>query len=172
MKALYLPAVKDYFYQIAITIMARKRSMRSTLLQYSAIITALLISNIAVAGILASGTIELKKDSVLVSKAKGIRTLFVVIYDLKSKRPMPYGAVKYDLKTDAKGVFHKFELTTENVKQMGGMMGSSVPTELRIKARLDKDGSGGRDRPGDIVGEIKSVKAGSKNLKIVLSTLK
>ena len=37
---------------------------------------------------------------------------------------------------------------------------------MRIKARLDKDGSAGMDQPGDLTGEIKPVAVGSKGLRL------
>ena len=40
--------------------------------------------------------------------------------------------------------------------------------DLKVKARLDKDGSAGPDQPGDIVGMSQVVKRGSTNIKIVL----
>lgn len=141
--------------------------MRKTFYLCGIVFASLIYANTLLAGVLASGSVELKKG--LEAQAKGIKTLFVVIYNLESKRPMPYGAVRFQLKQDAKGVFHKFTLTTDNVQQM---MPSPVPKKMRIKARLDKDGSAGMDRPGDIVGEIKPVQAGSKDIKIVLSKVK
>jgi len=96
-------------------------------------------------------------DAALVKKNAGIRTLFIILYDADSTRPMPYGAVKVDLKEDAKGTFYKGDLTSENVQTMGG---GPIPKNLRLKARLDKDGSAGMDQPGDLVGTIEKAKAG------------
>lgn len=98
-------------------------------------------------------------DAALIKKDAGIRTLFVILYDGDSPRPMPYGAVKVDLKEDAKGTFYKGDLTSENVQTMGG---GPIPKNLRLKARLDKDGSAGMDQPGDLVGIIEKAKAGDK----------
>lgn len=96
-------------------------------------------------------------DAALVKKDAGIRTLFVILYDADSPRPMPYGAVKIDLKEDAKGSFYKGDLTSENIQTMGG---GPVPKNLRLKARLDKDGSAGMDQAGDLVGTVEKVKVG------------
>ncbi len=104
-------------------------------------------------------------DAALVKKAAGIRTLFVIVYDAESPRPMPFGAIKIDLKEDAKGTFYTGELTTDNVQTMGG---GAVPKNIRLKARLDKDGSAGMDSAGDITGQIEKAKAGDK-LKIKIA---
>ncbi|MBC7531864.1 MAG: hypothetical protein H7318_09815 [Oligoflexus sp.] len=96
-------------------------------------------------------------DAALIKKDAGIRTLFIILYDADSPRPMPYGAVKVDLREDAKGAFYKGDLTSENIQTMGG---GPVPKNLRLKARLDKDGSAGMDQPGDLVGTVEKAKAG------------
>ncbi len=98
-------------------------------------------------------------DAELQKKDAGIRTLFIIVYDADSPRPMPYGAMKVTLKDDAKGSFYSGDLTTENVQTMGG---GAVPKNIRLKARLDKDGSAGMDSPGDLVGLVEKVKAGDK----------
>ncbi|MBC7658551.1 MAG: hypothetical protein H7249_02495 [Chitinophagaceae bacterium] len=104
-------------------------------------------------------------DAALVKQDAGIRTLFVIVYDADSPRPMPYGALKVDLKADAKGTFYTGDLTSENIQTMGG---GAVPKNLRLKARLDKDGSAGMDAAGDLVGSAEKIKAGDK-VKIKIS---
>lgn len=133
----------------------------------STAVILLSMSTSALCADFATGSLELDKS--LVSQAKGIRTLFLVIYDLDSGRPMPYGAQKVTLKADAKGKFYDFKLDSGSVRQM---MPAPMPKRMRIKARLDRDGSAGMDRPGDIVGELKPVKVGAKNVRIVLSQVK
>ncbi|SMF64648.1 c-type cytochrome biogenesis protein CcmI/CycH [Pseudobacteriovorax antillogorgiicola] len=119
---------------------------------------------------LASGTVVLDKS--LEAKAKGIRTLFLVIYNPESKMPMPYGAKKVALKSDAKGKFHNFQLDMGSISLMpAAKMGGKLQT-MRIKARLDKDGSAGRDQPGDIYGEVSKVAVGAKNVTITLNKMK
>jgi hypothetical protein len=103
--------------------------------------------------------VEIKIDDGLIKKDAGIRTMFLIVYDADSSMPMPYGALKVDLTADAKGVFYKGALTSQNITVMGG---GDVPKNLRIKARLDKDGSAGRDEPGDLVGIADKVSPGSK----------
>lgn len=105
-------------------------------------------------------------DANLIKKTAGIRTLFIILYDADNPMPRPYGAMKVDLKADASGSVFKGDLTTENVQAMGG---GPVPKNLRIKARLDKDGSAGKDQAGDLVGSQDKVKLG-ESTKIVLNT--
>lgn len=111
-----------------------------------------------------SGEVSLKPE--FTAKAKGIRTLYVIVYDAKSAMPMPYGAYKMDLTADAKGTFSTFAITTANLTVMNSE--SPMPSVLRLKFRLDKDGSAGKDAPGDIVGNVPSVQLGSKEVKVML----
>jgi len=119
--------------------------------------------------LIASGTLILEKSD-LITKAKGIRTLFLIVSDPKSPRPMPYGAKKIELEKDASGKFYKFEITTANLMTMG--QHAAVPKQIRLKARLDKDGSAGMDQPGDIVGISSSLELGSSDINIVLDQAK
>jgi hypothetical protein len=104
--------------------------------------------------------VEIKLEEGKTAKAAaGIRTLFITIYDQESKAPMPYGAMKVELDKDAKGTVYKGKLDSGNIMVMGG---GEAPKTLRIKAKLDKDGSAGPDAAGDVVGIVEGVKAGSK----------
>lgn len=103
--------------------------------------------------------VEIKLDDAQAKAAAGIRTLFITIYDQESKMPMPYGAMKVDLDKDAKGVVYKGKLDSNNIMKMGG---GETPKKLRIKAKLDKDGSAGADAAGDVVGIVEGVAVGSK----------
>lgn len=103
-------------------------------------------------------------DASLEKKAAGIRTLYVTLYDEASKMPMPFGALKVELKADAKGEVFKGRLDTNNVVVMGG---GAWPASLRIKARLDKDGSAGSDAPGDLLGIVTGVKQGSATTIVI-----
>lgn len=98
----------------------------------------------------ASGEIE--------KKGAGIRTLYITLYDEVSQAPMPYGALKVDLVKDASGTVYKGVLDSSNLM----VMGSGDPQKLRIKAKLDKDGSAGGDAPGDLVGAATGVTVGAK----------
>lgn len=98
-------------------------------------------------------------DAKLVTKSAGIRTLYITLYDDASPGPMPYGALKVTLTSDPKGTVHKGKLDTSNVMIMGG---GEAPKKLRIKARLDKDGSAGPDGAGDLTGIASGVVVGSK----------
>lgn len=118
--------------------------------------------------IYAAGDVEL--DAALVEKAKGMRTLFFIVYDADSPRPMPFGAVKETLNEDPKpGVFYHFMITKEKLTTM--QPGLPPPTNLRLKARLDLDGMGGMDQTGDITGGLDRVTFGEEHLQIKLSTV-
>lgn len=118
--------------------------------------------------LIASGRLSLSPK--LNDKAKGIRTLYLVIYDENSPRPMPFGARKITLKKDASGQFMDFKLTRNNVQIMGG--GAKLPTKIRLKARLDQDGSAGMDQAGDLVGQVKGLKLGQKDVKLLIDSAK
>lgn len=124
--------------------------------------------------ILAKGSIHLAEDALkAVGKAK---TLYIVVYDENSERPMPFGAVRFLLDTppQSSGKIFEFTLTKEKLQVMATAMGgsSTPPSQMRLKARLDQDGLGGMDQPGDIVGELTQVAKGQKDLTILLDTVK
>jgi len=105
--------------------------------------------------------IEVKiADASLEKKSSGIRTLYITLYDEASQMPMPYGAAKITLEKDASGTIYKGKLDSSNIIVMGH---EGTPKTLRIKARLDKDGSAGPDAHGDLVGIITGVKVGEKS---------
>lgn len=114
----------------------------------------------------AEGEVALSSD--LIESAKGLRTLFIVVYDEDSPMPMPYGAIKYSLSSDATGAFKSFVLTKDNLQIMNPNA-AKLPKRLRIKARLDKNGQGGMDQAGDLIGDLKGVALGQSGLKIILS---
>ena len=87
--------------------------------------------------------VDVKIDEALVKKATGIHTMFIVLYDAASTRPMPYGAIKVTLDKDAKGTFYKGALTTDNVMVMGG---GDLPKTVRIKAKLNPQDNAGPTR--------------------------
>lgn len=112
-------------------------------------------------------TLEVTVEDKVAKAATGVRTLYVIVYDNESKMPMPYGAMKVDLKADAKGSIFKGDLTTANVQRMNPQ--APFPKSIRLKARLDKDGNAGMDQPGDVVGKVDGIKVGD-NAKIVINT--
>jgi len=96
-------------------------------------------------------------DKIVSGKTKGLRTLFIIVYDAQSAMPMPYGALKVDLMKDPEGTVYKGTLDSKNINVMSG---GPVPSSLRLKARLDKDGSAGKDAPGDFTGTVEGIKTG------------
>jgi hypothetical protein len=125
-----------------------------------------LFSSTLFAATVATGKLSVPKD--LSAKAKGIRTVFISIYDAKSPAPMPCAAQKFTLEKDAEGDFLSFTLDSDTVTMMAC---PRLPETMNLKAKLDRDGSAGRDTTGDIVGTANAIKRGSKDLKISLSTL-
>jgi hypothetical protein len=119
--------------------------------------------------IIAEGTIELSPE--LDDYALNAETLFITIFDAQSESPMPYGAIKERITPGVTGEFFKFLLTKEKMMMMGAAQGGEMPKNLRIKARLDNDGMGGQDQPGDIVGSVSNVPFGATGVKIVLDEL-
>ena len=105
----------------------------------------------------------------LESQAKGIRTLFIVLYDRDQNTPMPYGAIKIPLSEDPKNVFKTFTITSANLQIMN--KNKPLPSNLRVKARLDISGQAGLDKPGDLTGEISQIPVGSEGLTITINRL-
>ena len=116
--------------------------------------------------VLARGVLRI--EGALVPKAKGIRTVFIVVYDEESPMPMPWAAIKETLSKDAEGDFLKFILTKDNMQQMNPNS-HKLPQKIRIKARLDRDGQGGVDQPGDLTGSISGVSTGAEGLVIPIN---
>ena len=103
----------------------------------------------------------------LVGVAAGTRTLFIIASG--PDRPMPLGAFKKTLGSDAKGAFYDFVLTKENTQRM--MSDEAWPDTFKLKARLDKDGLAGPDQPGDLVGEVFPVTVGAEGIEIRIERL-
>ena len=113
-----------------------------------------------------SGRIQL--DPKLVTKASSIRTLFLVLHDASSTSPMPYGAQKLTLTKAPGELVTHFILTQDNVQVMQPNM--PAPKTLTLKARLDLDGTGGKDKPGDLTGSLASIPLGSRDLVVTINS--
>lgn len=112
--------------------------------------------------IVAEGDVQITEG--LVKHARGIRTLFIIVYDEDSPMPMPYGAIKISLTEDARGSFYHFKLTRDNLKVMNPS--APAPKSIRLKARLDLDSQGGRAQPGDLVAERANIPFGSVGVEL------
>lgn len=121
------------------------------------------VSFVASAAPVASGKVVLPATSV--AKAKGIRTLFISVYDARSRAPMPCAAQKFVLAQDPGTEVLSFTLATESLTMMAC---PAIPDVINLKAKLDRDGSAGPDAPGDIVGTLEGVKKGTGQLVIRL----
>ena len=110
--------------------------------------------------------VEVKIDDVKIAKkGEKIHTLYITIYDADSAMPRPYGAARINLDKDpSKGLVYQGILDTTNVAVMGG---GDMPKHLKIKARLDKDGSAGPDEAGDLVGINAKIDTGSKAVVVI-----
>ena len=116
------------------------------------------------APLIASGRVDLAADL----QTTSAQTLFITVFDAASSMPMPYGAMRLSLGSPpipGKTV-SDFVLTPQSLQMMNPE--APLPIKLRIKARLDLDGMGGSDQPGDLVGTIEDVDASAENLVIVI----
>ncbi|MFW7380948.1 MAG: hypothetical protein ACOH5I_19185 [Oligoflexus sp.] len=102
----------------------------------------------------------------LMDRAERIENLFVIIYDLDSPMPMPYGAMRQRLGPIIANGQNEidFFVTVEKLQVMHEM--APKPRRMRVKVRLDLDGMGGRDEPGDITGELEEVNFGTSGVTI------
>ena len=117
--------------------------------------------------IIAQGQVILKPE--YDAQAQGMRTIFIIVRDPTSPIPIPYGAMVSTITSDPTGNVLDFKLTKENLRIMSEA--SSHPKKINIKARLDMDGLGGTDQPGDIVGVVENVEWGATNLTVTLDQL-
>lgn len=117
--------------------------------------------------VVAEGKVVLPET--MTQQAQGMRTLFLIVRDAESPMPMPWGAMVTTLSADPTGVVYEFKLTRDNLRIMN--TAADAPKKLIVKARLDLDGLGGSDMPGDIVGTENNIPFGGKNIVITLTDL-
>ncbi len=117
--------------------------------------------------VIAEGTITLSPE--LTSQAQGMRTVYIIVKDPASPMPMPFGAMVTTISADPKGQVMTFKLTKDNLSMMNPS--AEPPAKITIKARLDMDGLGGADTPGDIVGKAENLDWGAQNVNVVLDQL-
>lgn len=109
--------------------------------------------------------IELSEE--LRESARGMRTLYIILFDDgPNAMPMPYGAIQRKLSDDASGEFYRLTATPEAVQVM--IETRPVPRKWRLKVRLDRDGFGGPDQPGDLVGTLSNIAMGETGLKVTI----
>ncbi|MEZ4742729.1 MAG: hypothetical protein R3B45_09820 [Bdellovibrionota bacterium] len=118
--------------------------------------------------IFAKGTIEISQE--LLSKAQGHHTMFLVVYDADSPMPMPYGAMRDTINVDSNNTtLSSFILTPQRLQIM--RPDAALPKSLRLKVRIDQDGQGGMDQPGDLVGEVPRIALGSDGVTVKIDKL-
>lgn len=134
------------------------------------------------AKIYVNGTVEVAAP--LQEKGKAARTLFIILRDASVDDPpitvieadaivgnkprrssMPWGAYRDNVNFSINSSYG-FTITKDNLQLMGQQ--SDPPSSFNIKVRLDRDGQGGADQPGDLVGTLQQVKRGSKDVRIIL----
>lgn len=119
------------------------------------------------------GTIEVSPE--LRESIDTQNTLFLVLYDQNSPMPMPFGAIKETIEPgQLKNGSYQFLITKEKLQVMSAAMGNEdpkVPELFRLKVRVDRDGVGGRDQPGDISGQLTGLPYGKKDVALKLDTL-
>jgi cytochrome c-type biogenesis protein CcmH len=148
-----------------------KRSKLPLILAGALIVLGLAISAAFMTGqqspLFASGTVSIAPD--LEASAKGIQTLYIVALPADGGR-MPLGAARFHVSADPRGTFLNFALTPETMQLMPGSSQSGMPQSFNIKARLDTDGSGGMDQPGDLTGEATGIRLGSRDVHITIAS--
>lgn len=112
---------------------------------------------------------RIKVAPALTEVAKNAPTLFITLFDADSEAPMPYGAMRETLSAPIGENGYDFYVTPERINMMA--QGRPQPQTFRVKARLDMDGQGGPDQPGDLTGKVDRVAPGSNNVEIMISEL-
>ena len=117
-----------------------------------------------------SGTVKIAPH--LRDKSAMTRTVFIILRKaragLEPHHPaMPWGAYRdqVDFSNDDE---YSFVLTKDNLQLMAQQQ--SPPEHFDIKVRLDRDGQGGMDQPGDLVGKLQQVELGSRAIDITIDT--
>lgn len=91
--------------------------------------------------------------------------VYVTLFDETS--PMPYAAMREVINVKSDGKVRDILVTLEKIQVMNSSR--PRPASLRVKVRLDADGSAGPDQPGDITGEVTGIKWGQEeDVKVLL----
>lgn len=114
---------------------------------------------------------EVRISDALRDSLEGISTMFVVIYDLDSPMPMPFGAMRERLSAEqlTGGGPIPFLVTKEKLQMMNP--NAPMPKRMSVKVRMDKDGLGGRDQPGDLTGVISELHFGASDVTVDVNEL-
>lgn len=107
---------------------------------------------------------ELRIDDSISDYAIPNRTLFLVIYSQDPSKPMPLAIMKEPIRVSEGGFIRKFSISPDKLQRM--MSHDPIPKTFRIKARLDRDGQGGPDAPGDVITNVTDIQYGSENVVI------
>jgi len=113
----------------------------------------------------AKGTVVL--DDALMSETKNIKALFLIVRDANQPMP-PFGAIKITLDQPIKKNVYDFILTYDNLNRM--VETKAWPEIFHIKARLDQDGFGGMDQPGDLTGMTENLTRGAEGVEVKINS--
>jgi hypothetical protein len=111
-----------------------------------------------------TGTITIPEE--MRGDAAGTGTLFVIINDEANPMPMPFGAMKEKMPLDLSQPI-PFFVTKESLRMMNP--DAAPPKVMRVKVRIDKDGTAGVDQPGDLTAIVEHVNFGTKDLAITIN---
>jgi hypothetical protein len=114
--------------------------------------------------VILKGTIKL--DPALAEKAKSAPALYIIVRDLDSPMPMPWGAMVTRLPDVGQDPLYEFTLTKENLRLMNE---GAAPKRLLLKARIDQDGVGGADMSGDLTGEVAELSYGQTGVILTIA---
>ena len=116
--------------------------------------------------IIVSGTIRVSPE--VAEKAQGINVFFVTVFDQNRPFP-PYGSMRELISIEPGGTEREFFVTPEKLQLMNEM--TPMPMTLKVKVRLDRDGQGGQDRPGDITQTKENVQPGTEGLQFDMTRI-
>ncbi len=90
--------------------------------------------------------------------------IYVTLFD--ETTPMPYAAMREVISVGSEGKLRDILVTEEKIQVMNPSR--PRPSSMRVKVRLDADGSAGPDQPGDITGETRGITWGQEEQAQVL----
>lgn len=168
LRILYDPwTIKTNFFLRGITIMAKQKRKKIPLaikiLASLSLIVVIIIATMQQAvkpEIIAAGELRLGDD--LGEFAQGNHTLFIIIYSSDENNRMPLGIIKEPIRITESGLIRRFSITPDKVERM--MSRDPIPSNFKLKGRIDRDGMGGPDQPGDIVAITKNINYGSEEV--------
>lgn len=144
-----------------------RKKLKIAMLSGAVVVAIVIVTALANFGerspIILQGTVKLAPE--LQEKAKAGVALYLIVRDEASSMPMPWGAMVTSMPSPSGDHLYEFTLTKENLRTMGD---GAPPKTLRLKARVDLDGAGGADMPGDLTGEISGLAFGQEHVVVTI----